>query len=240
MDYHLIACSGARTYNVLGVPQNNGGEVPQIDQGYLDTNTTLVTISIGGNDARFGDIIQKCLLSFGAGNCGDKTFETAVPGIINELVRPDIVKTLMTIHSKAPSAKIVLMGYPPLISDSGSCLRVGIGTAQLGLSADSANWLNDTAGTLAAAMQGAVDDVNEQDVLAWFSNPANSFAGKGVCGNPEQVHGIVKTLTTSDNPALDWSLLNKYGLSAQSFHPKVGGARLYANSLERTMAGMGL
>ncbi|MGW3130815.1 SGNH/GDSL hydrolase family protein [Streptomyces sp. NPDC001076] len=261
MDYHLIACSGARTYNVLGVPQNNGGEVPQIDQGYLDTNTTLVTISIGGNDARFGDIIQKCLLSFGAGNCGDKTFDssdtdgnvsgrdqkfvgqtlkTAVPGIINELVRPDIVKTLMTIHSKAPSAKIVLMGYPPLISDSGSCLRVGIGTAQLGLSADSANWLNDTAGTLAAAMKGAVDDVNEQGVLAWFSNPTNDFAGKGVCGNPEQVHGIVKTLTTSDNPALDWSLLNKYGLSAQSFHPKVGGARLYANSLERTMAGMGL
>ncbi|MEU9992500.1 hypothetical protein AB0E10_38025 [Streptomyces sp. NPDC048045] len=28
--------------------------------------------------------------------------------------------------------------------------------------------------------------------------------------------------------------------SAQSLHPKIDGARLYANSLERTMAGMGL
>ncbi|MGW3289422.1 SGNH/GDSL hydrolase family protein [Streptomyces sp. NPDC001002] len=261
MDYHLIACSGARTYNVLGVPQDNGGEVPQINQGYLDANTTLVTISIGGNDARFSGIVQKCLISFGVGDCGDKTFDsgdpdskvggrdqkfvgqtlkTAVPGIINEIVRPDIVRTLTAIHSKAPSAKIVLMGYPPLLSDNGSCLRVGIGTAQLGLSADSANWLNETAGTLATAMQGAVDDVKKQGVLAWFSNPTNDFAGKAVCGNPEQVNGIVKTLTTSDDPIKDWTILNTYGLSAQSFHPKIGGARLYANSLERTMTGMGL
>lgn len=261
MDYHLIACSGARTYNVLNVVQGNGGEIPQLDQGYLDNNTTLVTISIGGNDARFGNIFQTCLLSFGAGNCNSKTFDsgdtdgnvggrdtkfvgqtlqTAVPGIINEIVHPDIVKTLMAIHDRAKYAKIVLMGYPPLLSNSGSCLRVGVGTAQLGLSADSANWLNDTAGTLTTAMQGAVDDVNRQGVLAWFSNPTSDFAGKAVCGDPEQVHGIVKTLTTSDDPVKDWWLLDKYGLSAQSFHPKVAGARLYANALERTEAGMGL
>ncbi|WP_241741006.1 SGNH/GDSL hydrolase family protein [Streptomyces sp. L2] len=261
MDYHLIACSGARTYNVLGVTQKNGGEIPQIDQGYLDNNTTLVTISIGGNDARFGDIVQKCLISFGVGNCGDKTFgagdtdpyvnqrddkfigqplKTAVPGIINEIVRPDIVKTLKEIHINAPDAKVVLMGYPPLISDSGSCLRVGVGAAQLGLSADSTNWLNNTAGTLATAMQAAVDDVNQQGQFAWYSNPATDFAGKGVCGDPEQVHGIVKTLTTSDNPLRDWPILRNYGLSAESFHPKIGGARLYANALERVMAGMSL
>ncbi len=259
MDYHLIACSGARTYNVLTDMQDNGGEIPQIKQGYLDQNTTLVTVSIGGNDARFSHIVQKCLLSFGVGNCNDKTFDkpdshvggrdekfvgqelrTAVPGIIDEIVRPDIVKTLMAIHSEAPYAKITLMGYPPLISDNGSCLRVGVGAAQLGLSADSANWLNDIAGTLATAMEGAVEDANEQGVLAWFSNPKNDFAGKAVCGDPEQVHGIVKTLVDSDNPVRDWPVLRSYGLSAQSFHPKVGGARLYANSLERTMANMGL
>ncbi|MFJ5949488.1 hypothetical protein [Streptomyces noursei] len=74
----------------------------------------------------------------------------------------------------------------------------------------------------------------------WFSNAKNDFDGKAVCGNPEQVHGIVKTLTASDDPALDYPLLNKYGLSAQSFHPKIGGAGLYANSLQRTMTGMGL
>ncbi|MFH8786016.1 GDSL-type esterase/lipase family protein [Streptomyces roseoverticillatus] len=258
MDYHLVACSGARTYNVLpnGITQDNGGEIPQLDQGYLDQNTSLVTISIGGNDSRFSDIIQKCLLSLGGGNCKDKTFdkpdgplggrdkkfvgqnlEAAVPGIINEIVRPDITTTLLQIRAKAPHAKIVLMGYPPLISDKGSCLRI---TNSLGLSESSTAWLNETADTLAAAMQGAVDDAKREGAQAWFSNPKSDFAGKAVCGGPEQVHGIVKTLVRSDEPIKDWPLINQYGLSAQSFHPKIGGARLYADSLERTMTGMSL
>ncbi|MEU5438797.1 SGNH/GDSL hydrolase family protein [Streptomyces sp. NPDC020719] len=263
MDYHLIACSGARTYNVLNVEQDSG-ELPQINQGYLDDNTTLVTISIGGNDSRFADTIQQCLLSRGDGNCKDKTFdgldaqvgerdakfkgqplETAIPGIINEIVRPDITKTLMKIHELARNAKIVLMGYPPLISNQGSCLSVSIiGLGDLGLSAASTGWLNDTADTLTTAMQGAADDARSQGVQVWFSKPKDDFAGKGVCGDPERIHGIVKTLTYSDKPLKDWKILNpilsKYGLSAQSFHPKIEGARLYANSLERTMAEMGL
>ncbi|MFF1837010.1 hypothetical protein ACFVXE_22815 [Streptomyces sp. NPDC058231] len=260
MDYHLIACSGARTYNVLSDVQENGGELPQIEQGYLDQNTTLVTISIGGNDARFSDIVQKCLVSFGDGNCKDKTFdspdasvggrdqkfvgqslETAVSGIINEIVRPDITETLLRIHALAPKAKIALMGYPPLISNKGSCLNINIiGLPTIGLSEASAAWLNDTAGILAAAMQGAADDAEQEGAQVWFSNPQSDFAGQAVCGDPEQVHGIVKTLTESDNPVKDWPIIKNYGLSAQSFHPKIGGARLYANSLERTMAGMGL
>ncbi|MFF2808804.1 SGNH/GDSL hydrolase family protein [Streptomyces sp. NPDC058000] len=260
LDYHLIACSGARTYNVLSKIQKNGGELPQLQQGYLDDNTTLVTISIGGNDARFSDIITKCLVSFGDGNCKDKTFEkpdddvggrdrkflgqpleVATPGIINEIVRPDITQTLYQVHALAPHAKIVLMGYPPLISDKGSCLNLSIiGLPTIGLTEDSTAWLNSTADTLAGAMQGAAEDAKQQGVPVWFSNPKNDFDGKAVCGNPEQVHGIVKTLTTSDDPIVDLPLLNKYGPSAQSFHPKIGGASLYANSLQRTMAGMGL
>ncbi|MFD9819834.1 NocE [Streptomyces violascens] len=258
MDYHLIACSGARTYNVLEEVQTNGGEKPQLDQGYLDQNTSLVTISIGGNDARFSSIIQKCLIAVGAGSCKDKTFgdgdtdnsvggrdrkfigqslENAAPGIIREVVRPDITKTLLAIHEKAPNAKIALMGYPPLLSAKGECLRID---KQIGLTEASANWLNGVADTLTAEMQGAADDAKKQGVQAWFSNPTSDFENKAVCGNPESVHGIVKTLVASDDPVKDWPIVSKFGLSAQSFHPKIGGARLYANSLERTMTSMGL
>ncbi|GAA2762665.1 hypothetical protein GCM10010103_17060 [Streptomyces paradoxus] len=264
MDYHLIACSGARTYNVVhnGIVQSNGGEVTQIDKGYLDQNTTLVTISIGGNDARFADVIQKCLVAFNGGNCKDKTFEDgdvdqsvggrdrkfigqplekAAVGVINEVVRPDITKVLTEISQKAPNAKIVLMGYPPLIEDRGACMSVTVpGLGQIGLSASSTDWLNSVADSLAASMQRAVDDAKAKGIKAWFSNPKQNFAGKAVCGNPETVHGIVKTLVDSDQPAMDYPIISGYGLSAQSFHPKIGGARLYADSLERTLAGMGL
>ncbi|GAA3822896.1 hypothetical protein GCM10022403_065460 [Streptomyces coacervatus] len=220
------------------------------------------TLSIGGNDARFADVIQKCLVAVNGGNCKDKTFEEgdvdqsvggrdrkfigqplekAAVGIINEIVRPDITKVLAEIAENAPNAKIVLMGYPPLIENRGECLSITVpGVGQIGLSASSSDWLGSVADTLATAMQGAADDAKAKGIKAWFSNPKQNFAGKAVCGDPESVHGIVKTLVDSDQPALDYPILSNYGLSAQSFHPKIGGARLYADSLERTFTGMGL
>ncbi|MEU7059796.1 NocE [Streptomyces sp. NPDC046197] len=264
MDYHLIACSGARTYNVVheGEVQSNGGEKPQMDKGYLDQNTTLVTISIGGNDARFANVIQKCLTAINGGNCKDKTFELgdedasvggrdhqfngqtleqAETGIIDQIVRPDIVKVLTEIHERAPHAKIALMGYPPLIENRGECLSITVpGIGQIGLSASSSDWLNSVAGVLANAMQKAADDAKAKGIEVSFSDPKQNFAGKAVCGDPESVHGIVKTLVDSDEPKWDYPIVDKFGLSAQSFHPKIGGARLYADSLERTFTGMGL
>ncbi|MFI6646939.1 SGNH/GDSL hydrolase family protein [Streptomyces sp. NPDC050529] len=257
MDYHLIACSGARTYNVVhnGNVQGNGGEKPQMDQGYLDGNTTLVSISVGGNDTRFSSIIQKCLLATNT-NCKENIFteddtdgpiggrdrkfvgqslETAMAGIIKEIVRPDIVKTLKEIHARAPKAKIALMGYPSLIENRGDCLSITIAGYQIGLSAGSADWLNSVAATLRVEMQGAADDAKAAGIDAWFSDPKDDFAGKAICGDPESIHGIVKTLVDSDKPLTDYPILENFGLSAQSFHPKIEGARLYANSFERTL-----
>lgn len=41
-------------------------------------------------------------------------------------------------------------------------------------------------------------------------------------------------LTPGDDPMWDFGAIEG-GISAQSFHPKVDGARLYANTLEQTM-----
>ena len=257
MDHHLIACSGARTHNVLNTPQDNSGELPQIQQGYLDQHTTLVTMSIGGNDSLFGAVIQECLIGLSNGNCKNSTlsdshvkgepagkyaayvgqsFETAVPGLMENVVRPEILKTMKAIHEKAPNAKIELMGYPRLISGDGGCLR----TLGFGLSSDSTTWIASVADFLAMQMRNAVVDAQNAGIDARFTDPRDHFLNKGVCGDPETIHGIVKTLTDSDNPAVDWPILSSYGLSAQSFHPKITGARLYADALEGTLSGWGL
>ncbi len=183
------------------------------DEGDKDPN-------VGGRDAAF---VRQPL-------------KTAVPGLINAVVRPDILKTLMAIHTKAPNAKIILMGYPPLLSSGGSCLRL----LGFGLSEGSANWLNDTASTLATAMQGAVADARVGASLPGSRTRRVTWWARCVCGDPEQIHGIVKALTKSDDPVRDWPIIRNYGVSAQSFHPKIGGACLYANSLERTLRNMGL
>ncbi|MCG0284077.1 GDSL-type esterase/lipase family protein [Streptomyces sp. PSAA01] len=236
MDYHFIACSGARTFNILNTGRSS--ELAQLKQGYLDQNTSLVTLSVGGNDARFTDIVKKCVLST-IWNCqaesldninpdnGEKTggdtgrLEEWAPKWLHEQIRPRITATLKTIHDKAPNAEIVLMGYPRLLEDNGSCV--------LGMENVEGKWLNSVADILADEMKGAVDDANSQyKAKAVFSDPRGVFTGKAICGDPESVHGIVISgQAKADNDLPEPSM--------QSFHPKPAGARLYADSLEKTL-----
>ena len=61
LDFH--ACQGAVTadfYNSRA--SGTWGELPQLD--YVDDDTSLVTFSIGGNDAHFADILAECILGF--------------------------------------------------------------------------------------------------------------------------------------------------------------------------------
>lgn len=72
-------------------------------------------------------------------------------------------------------------------------------------------------------MRGAAGDAKAAGGNAWFSNPKADLAGRAVRGGPESVHGIVKTLVDSDEPAPNRPILgNEYGLTAQSFHVSRG------------------
>lgn len=72
----------------------------------------------------------------------------------------------------------------------------------------------------------------------WFSNPKEAFKGQAVCGSPETVHGVVTDLVESDTGMLLDTNVIKVGTSAQSFHPKIAGARHYADALEQTLRTM--
>ncbi|MFF9405887.1 hypothetical protein ACF1B0_10180 [Streptomyces anandii] len=238
LDYHFVACSGARTYNMLKDGQNS--EVAQIDAGYLDNNTTLVTLSVGGNDARFTDVFNQCVWKAGLDLCqdssiGNKDPDTGkgaagdtgplkdwAPKWLHDQVRPRIVNVLNAIHAAAPHAKIILMGYPELLSAGGQCIP-GIGTEE-------APWLNSVADLLDGEMKGAAaDSATQKGTNVVFADPRSEFQGKTVCGDPEDVNGIVKTgLSHADNSG-------NLEVGMASFHPKIAGARLYANVLERAL-----
>ncbi|OLZ70810.1 hypothetical protein AV521_12390 [Streptomyces sp. IMTB 2501] len=238
MDYHFVACSGARTFNMLRDGQNS--EIAQIDAGYLDDNTTVVTLSVGGNDARFTDVFNQCVWKAGLDLCqdssiGNKDPDTGkdaagdtgplkdwAPKWLHDQVRPRIANVLNEIHKRARNARIVLMGYPRLLSAGGQCIP-GIGTEE-------APWLNSVADTLDEEMKGAAADAGTQSgAKVVFADPRDDFEGKTVCGDPEDVNGIVKTgLSHADN-----SGILEVGMA--SFHPKIAGARLYANVLESAL-----
>ncbi|MFE9597328.1 SGNH/GDSL hydrolase family protein [Streptomyces hokutonensis] len=235
-DYHFIACSGARTYNILTSGQSH--EVPQLYAGYLDQNTTLVTLSVGGNDARFSDVFTQCAYGAGTEQCqntaiGNKDPITGedvagdtgplkdwAPTWLHDQVRPRIRAVLTRIHDVAPNAKIILMGYPELLSGAKDCVA-GIGMEE------EAPWLNSVADMLDTEMGGAASDAKSQDgINAVFADPRNTFYGKTVCGNPEDVNGIVengRSQADADSPKP----------AMASFHPKIAGARLYADVLQQ-------
>jgi hypothetical protein len=238
LDYHASSCSGATTadmiYNVQpdgSVTHNFGkfSEGAQLDQGYLDQNTTLVTLSIGGNDAKFVDVMIHCVF-YAGGLCqnsvldGDTTPLTqAEPDRINNKVEPAIKTVLDEIHAKAKNAKILLMGYPEFFDNGGQCL-IGIGT-------DEEPWLNQMADLMDEAMINAVADRRNAGVNVVYSDPRGDFKEKAICGDQQQLNPVVTTLTRGDDPGL--------GMSAQSFHPTIGGAAVYAHNADGTLQLMG-
>ncbi|WP_258725777.1 SGNH/GDSL hydrolase family protein [Cellulomonas sp. NS3] len=248
IDYQLLACSGARVHNVLANYTvqlddahyrdawnllNSGmyGEVSQIDRGFLTSDTTLVTLSIGGNDAKFSDVLQKCHLDLietcQKARLGTDTdpMEVTIPQRIEGPVKDSVVTALRAIHDRAPNARVVLMGYPELLSRDGFCAEM-IGPSE-------AVWLNGLADTLADSMFEAVAIANSGPGpdYADFADPRREFDGIGVCGTPETIHGLVLGRTPGDRP------FTESPISAQSFHPKIEGYEHYATVLERTLAG---
>ncbi|MCW7942880.1 GDSL family lipase [Streptomyces hygroscopicus] len=116
-----VSCAGATTEN-MWKPQ--GTNAPQLNA--LQRDTDLVTIQIGGNDIGFGSIIATCARlsskdltgspcrryydSSGVDQLAVRTAQTA----------PKIDRVLRAVHTRAPHARVLVVGYPDLLPDDGS------------------------------------------------------------------------------------------------------------------------
>ncbi|MFC0029775.1 hypothetical protein ACFFMM_09600 [Micromonospora chaiyaphumensis] len=256
MDYQFLACSGAETENLLPAytvpvgqpwPENawqqraayHWGELPQLDRGFLDENTTLVTLSIGGNDARFADVLQFCILH--SYQCDTDTYPgdaeplaATVKKDIEGPVKQSIKTVLREIHKKAPHAQILLMGYPRLFEETSTFCFNDINDGER-------TWLNNTALLLATVMGQATTEASAEGIPTYFGDPSTAFAGHGVCGEPEALNKIVVTLTAGENGPMPDSLpesWNRWGLSQQSFHPNLDGSNRYASVMNHVAVDM--
>lgn len=147
----FFACSGAVTADIvapnakLNVDVNTGlPEGPQIDR--LSDQTKVVTLTIGGNDVGFSEVVKACLFArfavrqvWGHPGCSnDKALQATVQRRLNALAGGtttttplgtdihSILSVLLLIHQKAPSAKIYIATYPRFFGPfKGEC---GIGS----------------------------------------------------------------------------------------------------------------
>ena len=100
-DLVFAACSGAKTGDVLA------NQVSSLTSG-----TAIVTITIGGNDAGFSDVITECAFPSWASDCNGAI--DAAQSYINNTLPGRLNLVYDQIRSRSPSATVVVLGYPRL------------------------------------------------------------------------------------------------------------------------------
>jgi lysophospholipase L1-like esterase len=110
-----VTCSGADTVDMTNPQETDLGTVPpQFDA--LTPDTTLVTLQIGGNDAGLTGLAQSCLNllpePFGT-SCAKKNTADGhdVYGERVATVGPKVAAVLDQIHTRAPAARVLVVGY---------------------------------------------------------------------------------------------------------------------------------
>ena len=152
--FAFAACSGARTADVLS---------SQI--GSVTSDTALVTMSIGGNDAGFSDVMITCNTSSDStcvqrNNDAQNFARTTLPGRLDGVYGE--------IRSRAPSARVVVVGYPHMYRLGGSCI--------FGLSDTKRSAINQSADVLAQVTAGRAAAFGFE-----FLDGRTAFSGHEIC-----------------------------------------------------------
>jgi len=170
----FAACSGAKT-----------GDVNANQLGSLNSSTKYVTISIGGNDAGFSDVITSCArpwpwTCWGDIDNSENFMRNTLPGLLDT--------TYNNIRSRATTAKVIVLGYPRLFN----------GTACNGasrISPGEETRLNEAADIMAGVISGRAAAHGFT-----FLDPRTPFSSHEICSSSEWLNGLSNPTSESYHP----------------------------------------
>lgn len=163
-SYLSVACAGATTGTVLS---------SQIQA--LSPATTLVSITIGGNDVGFSAVMETCVLR-STSSCVSAI--TAAEAKMASQLPGELDQVLNAISLGAPGARVVVLGYPHLYDLARSAGCIGLSTTDrtdLNLAAD----LLDARIQAAAARHGDV-----------YADVRSAFAAHEICDSGGWLHAV--------------------------------------------------
>jgi lysophospholipase L1-like esterase len=163
-SYVSVACSGATTSDVIS---------RQLSA--LSSATTLVSITIGGNDVGFTSVMETCVI-FSTSDCVSAIH--AAEGKIASQLPGELNNVLSAIAARAPNARVVVLGYPDLydLSQSSGCI---------GLSTTDRTDLNQAADQLDRQIQAAA--ARYGDV---YGDVRPAFSGHQICDSSSWLHSV--------------------------------------------------
>lgn len=163
-SYTSAACSGATTSTVIS---------SQLSA--LSGATTLVSITVGGNDVGFSSVMQTCVLS------STSTCVSAIDGAESKMTSQlpgELNSVLADISGDAPNARVVVLDYPDLydLSKSATCI---------GLSTTDRTDLNSAAGVLDGQIKAAAGRYGDI-----YADVRSAFSGHDICDSSSWLHSV--------------------------------------------------
>lgn len=206
------ACSGATTDDVL---RGRDGEPPQIDR--VTGDTSLVTLSIGGNDVGFARVLAGCVIKLP----WSKACENQGAQMAAEFpaLRTALQRVVGAIVQRAPAARVIVLGYPRIFSETG-------GGGFDNISVADQRWLNGRAKQLDDLIRQVAQAADQRIVAAHgagsveYVDALYAFAGHEIGAEDPFVNGLDVNLSALT-------------AEARSFHPNASGYRRLAQLVTR-------
>jgi len=174
VSFTFAACSGATTSSVISSQLSS-----------LSASTTLVSITIGGNDTGFSSIMETCILEStsaceSAVSKAEQYANTTLPGNLNTL--------FADIKADAPNAKVVVLDYPDFYD-----LSVPV---CVGLSSADHQALDNGVNILDGVIQTAADNAGFH-----FADVRSQFSGHELCDDAGWLNSVeIFDIHTSYHP----------------------------------------
>jgi lysophospholipase L1-like esterase len=245
---HSVACSGAVINDVGNTSGSYQGQVrgvadfDQLNQsnptllssvlanflpGYVaqqrfvsQYQPGVVTVSVGGNDIGFGDILQRCVEPHVSLHPSDDTcFNTyedrlEVTNLIDRTV-PRWTALYNQLQAESPESRIYVVGYPQIIADTGNCgVNVLLSKSELEFAEELIGYLNN-------AIQQAAGDAGVS-----YVDISDALVGHRLCeatGSDVAVNGL--TAGTDAGP------LGSKIFGQESYHPNALGQELMEQAI---------
>lgn len=205
------ACAGASTQDVLAT-----------QLGDLGPATQLVTLTAGVNNLDWQGVLAACS---SAGTDAACLAAMGAAGAALQGVPLGIAQVVMAVRTLAPTAMIVVTGYPMLFGDAVSSCSVGaFHGAPVTFTGQQAAGVNAGLGQVNAAVQAGVAGYQAQtgDPGVTFVDVTAGFDGHGLCDTGDRwISGLVSGKATSD----------------RGFHPNAAGQQAYAAIISAAIGG---
>ena len=172
----LLAASKSLTLNFRACSGATVADVTSTQLGALGAGTTHVSISVGGNDAGFADVLTECAQPGWMSDCNGAIDDAQY--VINNVLPSRLSTLYSSIRAKAPNARVTVVGYPRIFNGEDCNAGTWFSPTEESRLNATADLLNSKTSTQAKARGFA------------FANPTTAFTGHAVCDGVEWLNGL--------------------------------------------------